>query len=336
MVSPNVHVLMYHDVRDATDTAWPKRYALRSFVSATAFHQHLDRITRLFTPVSLRQALAILDGAEPAPRQRPAVLITFDDGLADHARVVAPMLRDRHLPACFFIPVTTTQTQDIMHTHKIQFILAAAESEAAVVAAIFHEIDQLRSHLHIRRSNAEIYEYYSASLHKDNWWSKDMIFVTRFLRSSLPDHHLGAIIDHLFDHFVTRDHADFHQQLYLTPQEVKQMAADGFDIGGHGYRSVNMAGRPIEDQYSDALASFEFLATMAPDYTRAGPVAMSYPNGGNDAVTRSAIAAAGFGAAFTIIKEPATPRHERLQLPRWDGAQDDALIDAALTVAEAA
>ena len=56
-----------------------------------------------------------------------------------------------------------------MNTHKIQFILASADEKI-----IKDEI------LSLFDNKEEIWKEYSVTKWKNNWWSKEMIFITNF------------------------------------------------------------------------------------------------------------------------------------------------------------
>jgi peptidoglycan/xylan/chitin deacetylase (PgdA/CDA1 family) len=64
------------------------------------FRAYLDFFTRHFRVVRLAELLdRVRDGRGPGG----LLAITFDDGYLDNARVAAPELRARGLPACFFV-----------------------------------------------------------------------------------------------------------------------------------------------------------------------------------------------------------------------------------------
>lgn len=95
-----VPILMYHYVREVDAGADPLGYGLS--VTPANFAAQLDALSRLgYTPVRMDQALACLQGVAGCP-QRP-VALTFDDGYADAAGVVLPLLRERGFLATFYV-----------------------------------------------------------------------------------------------------------------------------------------------------------------------------------------------------------------------------------------
>lgn len=90
---PYVRALNYHDV--------PRS-------EAAAFERQLDFYARHFVPVGLEELLALSLGRWP--HARPGLLLSFDDGLASHAQVVAPLLEKHGFPGWFMVPTGFVDT----------------------------------------------------------------------------------------------------------------------------------------------------------------------------------------------------------------------------------
>ena len=73
-------------------------------ISATpeSFRVQVEALGRRVRVLTLGEALEWI--ASGPPWREPAALITFDDGYRDNFEVAAPILRDRGIPATFFIP----------------------------------------------------------------------------------------------------------------------------------------------------------------------------------------------------------------------------------------
>ncbi|MFD9466632.1 polysaccharide deacetylase family protein [Streptomyces sp. NPDC060027] len=92
-----VPVFLYHAVSDDSPP-WLARFT----VSPRTFLEHLDMIADSgLHVVPLRQLVAALLGGPPLP-PRSAVL-SFDDGYADFASTVAPLLAARGLPSTLYV-----------------------------------------------------------------------------------------------------------------------------------------------------------------------------------------------------------------------------------------
>jgi peptidoglycan/xylan/chitin deacetylase (PgdA/CDA1 family) len=87
-----------------------------------AFEALLDWLRGRFEVVSLDDLLAALRAGDAAGR----VALTFDDGLRQHARVVAPCLARRGLPATFYVCSDLLERGGWLWTHEARARLAHA------------------------------------------------------------------------------------------------------------------------------------------------------------------------------------------------------------------
>jgi peptidoglycan/xylan/chitin deacetylase (PgdA/CDA1 family) len=310
-------VLMYHDVRDPESTAFPRRYRLRSFLSPARLRVQLDDIARAFAVVSLVDVAAALRGEVDLPPN--AVALTFDDGLKDHYNVVLPLILDRGWPAAFFVPVAPVNDRRIMDAHKIQFILASCDSEAAVVAALFDLLRERRAGGDDVPADSFLWQTWSVSRWANSWWSAEMVFVTRFLREGLAPKVAAEVIDRLFSRLVTQDERAFAEELYLSPSDVRALADTGLTVGGHGVRSVNLAGLPTIEQEIEIAGSARFVRHVM---GAERPWVFSYPNGGRDRTSLEFLAHEQCALAVSTRRGCASAGVRALDLPRFDGPQD--------------
>jgi peptidoglycan/xylan/chitin deacetylase (PgdA/CDA1 family) len=87
-------ILIYHRVCAAPDPLFPEQ------VDARRFEQHVRLLNRWFRVMPLGEAVRRLAARTLPPR---AACITFDDGYADNAEVVLPILQRHRTPATFFV-----------------------------------------------------------------------------------------------------------------------------------------------------------------------------------------------------------------------------------------
>jgi peptidoglycan/xylan/chitin deacetylase (PgdA/CDA1 family) len=95
---PTLTILAYHNIAEAA----PDYPFDADIIDATPaqFRAELDLVSRHFSVIGLDQLLAARAGGSLPPN--PA-LITFDDGYKSNHDLVLPVLRQRGLPAVFFI-----------------------------------------------------------------------------------------------------------------------------------------------------------------------------------------------------------------------------------------
>lgn len=98
--SVQVPILMYHYLSIPPDNADIYRRDLS--VSPALFAAHLDRmLAEGYSVIPLYDLIAHLTQGTPLPPK--PVVITFDDGYRDNYEYAFPLLRERNLPATFFI-----------------------------------------------------------------------------------------------------------------------------------------------------------------------------------------------------------------------------------------
>src|SRR5438477_4699987 len=94
----NPLVVYYHLVSDSDVPHVSNLYAFRRVAQ---FKKDLDVLLKFFHPLSLQDFMLSLKGQRSLPRN--AFLLTFDDGLKECHEVIAPILRQKGIPATFFV-----------------------------------------------------------------------------------------------------------------------------------------------------------------------------------------------------------------------------------------
>jgi len=283
-------VLMYHYVRHGT--ARPA-VGYRAMDPAT-FAAQLDDVCTTRTPVGWPAVRAALDGGPSLPAD--AVLLTFDDGLVDHHRVVLPALAARGLPAIFFVLVRDPgDGLAVGHAlHVLQAALGAKSLRQAVVERLA-PADAARYH---RLETAMQSRLPSDS---DDVWKRplqrELAQAAAPVLATLVAEHLGP----------PRDVAAV---LYLSRGQLEDLVDAGMTLGGHGvdHPWLDHAGSDVVQ--AEIAGSAELLAGFG-----AAPWPFAYPYGGVPARPDLVLGAAGFGAAFTTDPHERT---DRFRIGRFD------------------
>jgi peptidoglycan/xylan/chitin deacetylase (PgdA/CDA1 family) len=96
----SVVILMYHSVKEE-----PELYAdsigTGIIHPVAVFRKQMEILARRFNPVPLTDVLLFVGGKSRLPPR--SVVVTFDDGFADNARVAAPILNRFSLRAAFYL-----------------------------------------------------------------------------------------------------------------------------------------------------------------------------------------------------------------------------------------
>lgn len=115
-----LRVVLYHHIADHESDLVR---GLNVTTSTYRFEQHLDHYARHYNVVSLDD---VLGGALP-PR---ALLITFDDAFRSVLDAAAPMLKQRGLPAVYFITPGCIQRGQLMLDHLINLLCKRVGAQA--------------------------------------------------------------------------------------------------------------------------------------------------------------------------------------------------------------
>ena len=291
-----VKAFMFHDIRNHDNTKYIERYKLRSFMTVDEFKSKLDYLIEEYNIISASEIPNV-----KVSNGKHAVL-TFDDGLVDHYHV-AEILSDMGLSGTFLIPAQAVRDRVIFNSHKIQFILASI-SEKELVKRI---LDLTPEYV----SNKHLWDKYSVTKLKDNWWTPEMIFVTNILRY----YDNGDITKKLFSSIVTTDNDGFCGDFYLNEKQIHEMVKGGHEIGGHGFLSSPLTAIP--NQKNDIIQSLDYVKKFYNE-----DIIFSYPNGKYDHDTLDILEDYGCKYAFTTVKQKLNINTSMLEIPRYDAAQD--------------
>jgi len=280
-------IIMYHYVRDLPRTPYPRIKGL----TTEKFDGQLDYVQKHYITCTLRQVVAAVRGEGQLPAR--ACLLTFDDGFTDHYQTVLPRLLQRGITGSFYPPAQVVEERRLLDVHKLQFILACADDINRLIADAFRLLAAYRSDWEIPDEQT-LRSKYSGQSRFD---PPEVVFLKRLLQHGLPEHVRTEIIAALFAANVSWDERSFADELYLDVAQLRQMVAEGMEIGGHGWTHRWLEHLPREEQAEEIRRTLSFLAKVyghAPaDWT------MCYPYGSYDATTLKLLSAKGCKLGLT-------------------------------------
>jgi len=283
--------VMYHWVRPIRNSRWPRIRGLE----LDDFRSQLAYLKRNYTIVSLPEVIDALDG-----RDLPddACLLTFDDGYADHYQHVFPLLHDAKVSGAFFPIGRSVAERWVADVNKIHFILASQPNVAALLP--------------------DIASYRDASVpYAGNRFDDGPTARVKGILQWVG----GDLVAGMFAKYVSVDERAFADELYMTPEQIRCMAANGMHFGVHGWNHVRFSRMTEAEQAADLDASIAFLRSLG---VLPGRWAMAYPYGAVDDFTDETATLAGMRgckAAFTTVSDTLAidgDRWDRYELPRLD------------------
>lgn len=300
-MSATLRTFMYHDIRNPEDTPFPNRYKLRSFLTEKQFLAQLKYISERYVIISSLDILKI----DLKDFKSDLVVLTFDDGLKDHYQVYK-WLKQYKFPATFFVPSKPILEHSIIKSHMIQFIIAACDEKE-----LTKELLENHEGEHYQKM---IWDKYSKSKWKNNWWTPEMTFLTNYMRDTTICSERQ--IEFLFLSYVHPSIEEFSKDLYLSKLELEEMSYNQYiNIGGHGDTSINLLDTSYPDKEVDKCA--KFISKYSDTFT------FSYPNGGFNDDIKDILDYNKCQLAFTVVPKTLTDLDDidYLEMPRYDGPQ---------------
>jgi peptidoglycan/xylan/chitin deacetylase (PgdA/CDA1 family) len=303
----HVTIVMYHYVRELEHSRFPAIKGL----TVERFRRQLEHIEAHYTPITvemLRGALQSKAGELPPN----SILLTFDDGYADHFANVFPLLEARKIQGCFFPPAQAILEHKVLDVNKIHFVLASVPDTRRLLDRVFASLDEFRSAYPLKTREA-----YFQDLGEDHRFDpREVVVLKRLLQRELPEPVRTEIVQRLFAEFVTDDEAAFAGELYMSVDQLVSLRRQGMHIGCHGYSHAWLNHLAPDAQAREIDRSLEFLQSLG---VTANNWTICYPYGGfNDSllqILRERQCQLGFGVEARIAN---LNLDERLTLPRID------------------
>lgn len=262
---------MYHYVRELRRSRFPAIKGLET----NEFRQQIAYVKKHYNVVSGDELLAAAqerawDALPPAP-----LLLTFDDGYADHYTNVFPILQREQLTGCFFPTVKCVLEGHVLDVNKIHFVLACVRDKNALVNQILAFVDEHGPRRGLPRSA----DYWTKLAAPSRYDSKEVAFIKRMLQRELPVDLRRLVVDQLFRTHVSADEAAFARELYMNVDQLVCMREAGMYIGGHGYSHSSLDALDASGQEREVRLMLDFLRRVG---TSLDGWMMCYPHGGYD------------------------------------------------------
>jgi peptidoglycan/xylan/chitin deacetylase (PgdA/CDA1 family) len=273
--------IMYHYVRPAPDQLPYFRY-----LHIQDFARQLDWLGERHGFVS-RDAfeLALATGEAPA-----GVVLTFDDGLADHHEHVLPELCKRGLFGFFYVCTSPLERCKLLDVHRIHLLLGRLGGQRALKRLTGRLREGMLSDAHRGEFNEATYA------NQDNDLATNTF--KRILNYLISYDVREGILDELFDEEFA-DEGNAARRFYLDADQIRDMDHAGMVIGSHGVGHYVFSKLSLSRQREEITGSFTALSRIL-----GKPVdTFCYPYGGRHTFTADTVALlqeAGTRFAFDV------------------------------------
>lgn len=284
---PGLVVLTYHRIAEpGADPFYDP------VISATpcSFRAQVDWLARGPRVVALDEAIERLTSNRPW--HEPAVLVTFDDGYRDNFDVAAPILRERGIPATFFLPTAFLEEPRLPWWDR--------------VACILKKTRATRLDLPLRPDGDAATDDAPEPLTIDLARTPRLVairaVIDAFLAGRIADESwfLGMLAERAG---VAEDLSAMARALFADWDQIRRVIGSdkGLSIGSHGHSHRRLAGLDDEAQRAELTGSRRILE----DRLGRRVEALAYPYGWPGAFddrTRSIAAEAGYHVAFASFE----------------------------------
>lgn len=229
------------------------------------FEKQVDEISRYYKFISQQEL------SEKIEKQRfdnnNYCLLTFDDGLKEQNDVFDILLR-KGVPGVFYVSTDPIAKHIVLDVHKLHYIRSKIKDKD-----LFHRLDDF-----CFISN---YTFNLDSLRAQYRYDNDLASKVKFyMNFVMTKDQKNLFISELFLEMVGNE-SDFSKKLYMSVNDIKKLSAHGC-LGSHGASHSPLAQLEFESAKQDIEGSVSYLRT---DIGVEGPLSISYPYGGPDAVS---------------------------------------------------
>lgn len=300
-----VVVLMYHRVLEpaAEATAWSHPAIV---VRRATFERQIAELATRFRMLTLAEFEAFLRDGAPTGDDRPACLVTFDDGWIDTYRDAWPVLAAQKVPAVVFLPTQFIGAERMFWREALGRLLFDAWTQARTDPAF------------AARATSTLQPHGLAGLlqRPPGAIREAILQATQGLR------HQGEVETPRVLAEVQALCADIRRaptsDAFMDWAQVREMAAGGISFGAHGVTHRILSTLPVPVATHEVAASRAAVAAGL-----GGPVSsFSYPNGGWNADVAKAVADTGYGVAFSTDIGSVGPDADRLTIKRFNVHED--------------
>lgn len=280
LAEPLVYVLFGHGVSGASGPG----------LDVNALAKVLEYLRRVFEIRSLEECLYALQ--RPAPRRRPLLALSFDDGYADNLYHLLPVLQAHNAPATIFVTAGLIGSNQRLWPSEVRRCLA--RTQVAELRVSFLPEPMVMEGVEDRVALA----------------AKVVALMKR-----APIRQAEAVAE-LRQALEVAEEPALEEERLLTLAELQELAADPLiTIGGHTMLHPILSSLPYEEACEEIEQGRQRLAEI----TGETPTLFAYPNGQRGDYTAEIVQFlrdTGWQAAVTTQAGAATPDSDLMQLPR--------------------
>ena len=205
----------YHLVSDAPPLFVKNLYKPKT---VKQFKEDLDFFLENYTPITLEEVIQYNKGE--ITLTKPSFHITFDDGLANFYHVIAPILKEKNIPATVFLNTDFVDNKELFYRYKASLLLLKIGKTDL-----------------INTNTGDVHDLLKKS-YKDRYLLDD----------------LAEEIDFDIKQFLKEE------KPYLTIEQIKTLQSQGFTFGAHSTNHPLYKDLSLQQQIQQTKESLQWVA----------------------------------------------------------------------------
>lgn len=197
------------------------------------FREDLDYLLRYFEPLTFEALNATV--LEEKSLRKPGFFLTFDDGLREIYDVVAPILKEKGIPATFFLNSAFHDNKALFYRYQVSVLIEKLQQKTVSEATKKRVAQTLLENQLLKPGDLK------NSLLAINFNSRDV----------LPN--LAEILEVDFEEYLQT------QKPYLTTAQTEELIKQGFYLGAHSHTHPEYRTVPLNEQLNQTFKSVDFL-----------------------------------------------------------------------------
>ncbi len=220
---------LYHVVSDNDLGHIKNLYSVRN---TQQFINDIDFILRHYEPIDIE---ALIDSVSSQNDiKRNSVLFTFDDGLREVYEVIVPILKQKGIPAVFFVNSDFIDNKKLFYRYKASLLV----EEIKLQSISKNQISEIGSNL---INNPEKEDEICRAILSINYNNKLLI------------DKVAEILNYDFDEFLKTN------QPYLTSAQIKDLINQGFSVGAHSVDHPEYFKISFDEQLKQTSESIQWI-----------------------------------------------------------------------------
>ncbi len=224
-IGQQVLLPFYHAVTDSTLNFTNQLYPPRSIAN---FKNDLDTLLAHYQPISLQELITLNKSGEK-PKQA-CFHLTFDDGLTNFYHEVAPILKEKNIPATVFLNTDFVDNKDLFFRYKASLLLEKYKNSNSQIQQVFEQF--------VTKKNSQNIAKYLLAVNYQN-------------KHELND--LAQKVNYSFTDFLAKE------KPYLSLAQIQELQAQGITFGAHSTDHPLFANLSLTAQLKQVTDSISWL-----------------------------------------------------------------------------